>query len=140
MNPIAKNVLAVILGIVIGSIVNMSLINLGHKIIALPEGADVSDMEKLKESMALFAPKHFIFPFLAHALGTLVGAFLAAKLATTRPMAFAKGIGGWFLLGGIAVACMLGGPIWFTVLDILFAYLPMAVIGGRLAAKKNRSR
>ena len=70
MNPIAKNILAVVAGLVVGGIVNMGLIKLAPLVVPLPEGADVSTMEGLRESMKSFKPANFIFPFLAHALGT----------------------------------------------------------------------
>lgn len=40
-------------------------------------------------------------PFLPHALGTLIGAFVAAKLAANHHMKFAMGIGVSFLIGGL---------------------------------------
>ncbi len=93
MNPIVRNILAVIVGFFIGSVVNMGLVNIGTSVVALPEGADVSTMDGLRESMKLFAPVNFVFPFLAHALGTLAGAFVAAKFAVSHHMKFALGIG-----------------------------------------------
>jgi hypothetical protein len=136
MNPILRNILAVIVGLVIGSAVNMLFISLNGIVIALPEGADVSTMEGLKESMNLFEPKHFIFPFLAHALGTLVGAFIAAKIAATHKTKFAMSIGVLFLIGGIMMVIDLPAPTWFSTLDLVAAYIPMAWLGGKLAAKK----
>jgi hypothetical protein len=139
MNPIFKNVLAVIAGLVIGSAVNMFFISLNGTLIALPEGADVSTMEGLKESMSLFEPKHFIFPFLAHALGTLVGAYIAAKIAGTRKMLFAMVIGMAFLAGGIINVINLPAPGWFSALDLILAYIPMGWLGGKLGAGKSTS-
>ncbi len=135
MNSTVKNILAVIAGLVIGSIVNMGLITISGSIIPPPEGVDNSTMEGLNESMHLFQPKHFIFPFLAHALGTLVGAFIASKIATSRKMTFAMVIGVFFLIGGITSVMMLPSPTWFSILDIVVAYIPMAWIGGKLAIK-----
>lgn len=137
MNPILKNILAVVLGIVIGSIVNMSLILISSSIIPPPEGADITTTEGLKASIHLFKPVNFIFPFLAHALGTLVGAFVAAKMATNRKMKFAYGIGFFFLLGGIANIMMIPAPMWFNVTDLIVAYLPMAYLGGKFALKAH---
>jgi hypothetical protein len=133
MNSLARNVVAVFLGIVVGSLVNITLVNVGPSIIPLPEGADVTSMESLSESMKLFRPKHFLFPFLAHALGTLSGAFVAAKTAAKNRMGFAIGIGIFFLIGGISAISMLGGPLWFTAADLLLAYIPMGALGGMLA-------
>jgi hypothetical protein len=82
-------------------------------------------------------PKHFLLPFLAHALGTFAGAFLTATLAATHKMKFALGIGAWFLLGGILNIMMLPSPVWFTLVDLAGAYFPMAYLAGLLVQKRN---
>jgi hypothetical protein len=135
MNPILRNILAVILGLILGSAVNMGLIMISGSVIPPPEGADVTTMEGLVESMHRFQPKHFIFPFLAHALGTLVGAWVAASIAATHKMKFALAIGAFFLIGGIANVFLLPSPTWFAILDLVGAYIPMAFLGGKLGKK-----
>jgi hypothetical protein len=130
MSSTLRNVLAVVAGVVVGGAVNMALISVSGSVIPLPEGVDPADMESLKANIDRFEPRHFLMPFLAHALGTLVGAFLAARLAASRRTAL--GIGVFFLLGGVANAFLLPAPGWFLAADLLLAYLPMAWIGGRL--------
>lgn len=139
MNPIIKNIIAVICGGILGSAVNMGIIMVSDSIIQPPEGADVTTMEGLKESMHLFQPKHFILPFLAHALGTFTAALLAAIIAATHKMKFALGMGVFFLVGGIANTFMLPSPTWFTVLDLVGAYIPMSYLAGKLIVK-NQTR
>ncbi len=134
MNSIAKNILAVILGLILGSAVNMGIIMISGSIIPPPEGADVTTMVGLKESIHLFQPKHFIFPFLAHALGTFTGAFLTVLMAANHKMKFALSIGVLFLIGGIVNTFMLPAPTWFVVVDLAGAYIPAAW----LAMKLNR--
>jgi hypothetical protein len=135
MHPVIRNILAIISGVIVGSAVNMGIINVSGSIIPPPEGADVTTVEGLKAAMHLFQPKHFILPFLAHALGTLSGAFLAALIAATHKMKFALGIGFFFLAGGIASVFMLPSPLWFTILDLAGAYIPMGYLGWKSAAK-----
>ncbi len=132
-NNILRNVLAVVLGLVIGSIINGALITVSGSVIPPPEGADLKTMEGLLASMHLMQPKHFVMPFLAHALGTLGGAYIAALIAATHKMKFAIAIGCLFLIGGIINVVMLPSPLWFTLLDLGVAYLPMAYLGGKLA-------
>jgi len=132
-NMIIKNIVAVVVGIVLGSLANIALVNLGPMVIPIPEGADVSTLEKLRESMHLFSPANFLFPFLSHAVGTLVGAFVTTKLAASRHLTLAIGVGCYFLLGGIAAVILLGGPLWFQAVDLIVAYLPMAYLGAFLA-------
>ncbi len=137
VNPVLRNVLAVVAGAVVGSIVNMGLIVIGGKVIPPPAGVDVTTMEGLKAGIHLFQPKNFVFPFLAHALGTLAGAYLAARLAASRKMAMALIVGVLFLVGGVINVMSLSAPMWFNVLDLVVAYIPMAWIGGRWAAGKQ---
>ncbi|MDF1784559.1 MAG: hypothetical protein P1U82_01705 [Verrucomicrobiales bacterium] len=136
MNAFIRNLLAGIGGVVVGSIVNMALVNVGPSVVPLPEGASVSSMEGLRESMSLFTPANFIFPFLGHALGTLVGAFAAVKLAASDHMKVALGVGVFFLIGGAMMVKMIGGPMWYNMVDLLLAYLPMGFLGGALARRK----
>ena len=135
MNPILRNILAVVLGLFIGGAVNMSIILVSGSIIPPPAGANLTTMEGLEAAMPLMEPKHFLLPFLAHALGTLVGAFVTARIATSNKMRFALVIGICFLVGGIVNIFMLPSPTWFTIVDLGLAYIPMAYLGGKWAIK-----
>lgn len=138
MSRFLRLLLGVVLGFVAGSAVNMGLVTLSGQVIAPPAGADVSTMAGLKAALPLFEPKHFVFPFLAHALGTLSGAFVATLLAPERSAGPAYAVGGLFLLGGIASVFMLPAPVWFSAVDLLLAYLPAAFVGHALAARLTR--
>ena len=138
MNPIVKNILAVITGLVLGSAVNMSLVMLSGTIIPPPEGADVTDMESLKTSMHLFETKQYIFPFLAHALFTVVGAIIVAIIAQNHKMKLATLIGIFFFLGGSSNLFMLPSPLWFSVLDLAVAYIPMSWLGWKIAQLRTK--
>jgi hypothetical protein len=134
MNTILKNVLAVFAGALIGGVVNMGLIMISGSIIPPPEGADLTTPEGLNAAMPLMEAKHFIFPFLAHALGTLVGAFIASRIGATRKMGLALIVGVLFLVGGISAVFLIPAPIWFILLDLIMAYIPMAWLGGKLGS------
>jgi len=138
MNPILKNILAVLLGWLAGSLVNMGLIQAGHAVFPI-SGIDPNDMKALADIMPTLNCEYFIFPFLAHALGTLFGAFIAGLIAVSHKMRFALSIGGLFLLGGIIVSFMIPAPVWFTATDIIVAYIPMAWIGGKMAIRYSKS-
>ena len=128
-----RNILSVIAGLVAGSIVNMLLINLGHVIVALPPGSDVSTMEGLVAAMPNFGPEQFIFPFLAHAGGALVGTFVATLIAASHKFTIAMIMGVIFLIGGIAAVIMFPAPLWYDIIDLVFAYIPMAWLGAKLS-------
>ena len=139
MNPIVRNILAVIAGWLAGGIVNMGLIALGSSVYPI-EGIDPNDMEALAAVMPTLEAKYFIFPFLAHALGALVGAMIAGLIAATHKMKFALGVGVLFLLGGIAAVFMIPAPAWFVAVDLILAYIPMAWIGGKIAVNLSQKQ
>ena len=132
MHPILKDILAVIAGAIIGSLVNGAIIMISGSIIPPPTGLDITTEEGLKAGMHLLEPKHFIFPFLAHAIGTFVGAYIAARLGAHK-MVLAIIIGLFFLMGGIWMVMIVPSPLWFTIVDLAGAYLPIAYFAGKIA-------
>jgi hypothetical protein len=135
-----RNVLAVVVGWVVGGIVNVALIAIGPMLVPPPAGVDMTTLAGMEAGVALLQPRHFLFPWLAHAVGTLVGAALAARIARHRPMALALTVGALFLAGGIGAATMIPAPAWFIALDLVTAYLPMAWLGGWLRAARPAAR
>lgn len=135
-----KNVLGLILGFVIGGVVNFTIVSLGPLLIPTPEGVDMSDMENFAENLKKLEPVNFITPWIAHAVGTLVGAVIAARIASSHRTLMALMIGVFFLAGGITMVAMYGGPVWFAVLDLAFAYIPMALIAARLVGEPAPSQ
>jgi hypothetical protein len=136
MHPLLRNVLAVLSGLVVGSVVNMGLIYIGNTLVPAPSGVDVNDPASINLHMADYGPLHFMVPFLAHALGTLAGAWVAARAGASRHLVPALIIGVFFLLGGIMAVVMIpAAPCWFKLLDLVVAYLPMAWLGGKMGRK-----
>ena len=129
MVTVLRNILAVIAGLAVGAGVNMSLIVLGPLVVPPPLGVDVTDARSLSAAMHLLEAKHFVFPFLAHALGTLAGALTAFLIAESHGSVLAYAVGAVSLAGGIAAALMIPAPTWFIILDLAVAYIPMAWIG-----------
>ena len=129
MNTIFKNILAILGGVVIGMVVNMGLIITGNQLIPFADGINPMNA-------TMWEIKYFIFPFLAHAIGTLSGAFITAKFAASYHMIFAICIGIFFLLGGITMVFILPAPTWFVVVDLFLAYIPMGWLGWKISNKK----
>ncbi|RRJ89535.1 hypothetical protein EG240_11440 [Paenimyroides tangerinum] len=138
MKTILLNISAVILGLVIGGFVNMSIINISGSIIPPPNGIDITTEEGLKAAMEFFEPKHFLFPFLAHAIGTLVGAFITALIAKTYRKTLALVIGLAYLIGGIMMINLVPSPLWFSITDLVLAYIPIAFLGYKIAIKLKK--
>lgn len=136
MNTTIRNIIAVVLGIVIGGMANMFIIEMGPTLIPLPDGVDTTTPEGLKAAVPLLENKHYIVPLLAHALGTFIGALIAVLVAASHKARLAFFVGMFFLIGGITMVFMVPAPTWFIIVDLLLAYLPMAWIAGKLASRK----
>lgn len=132
MKRIIRNILAVIIGALIGGITNSVIIYLAPSLIEYPAGVDTTTVEGLKAAADSLTAKHYLFAFLAHALGTFVGGFFAALLGVKKEALLALIVGGFFLIGGIVASFMIPAPIWFIFLDLLLAYLPMAWLGYKI--------
>ena len=139
MSPFVRNLLAVLLGMVAGSLLNMGLVMLGPVLIPPPAGTNLSTAEGLKAAMPLMQPIHFLFPFLAHALGTLGGSWVAARMSAANPRRASLLVGALFLAGGISMVRMVPSPLWFTLCDLILAYLPMAWLGFHWSGRKQTS-
>jgi hypothetical protein len=139
MNATIRNILAVIIGLVVGSGFNGAIISVGGNIIPPPAGFDTSTMEGLQAAMEIFELQHFLFPFLAHAIGTFAGALVAGIVASSHQMSMSLIVGGMFLLGGAYMVMMLPSPLWFTLVDLLIAYIPMSYLAARLVQKNIKS-
>lgn len=138
MPHLLRNALALLAGIAIGGAVNIALITLSPSLIPPPVGVDVSSAESLAKAMHLFEPRHFVMPFLAHAVGTLAGALAAFLIAASHKAQIAYVIGVVFLCGGVAASLMIPAPTWFIALDLLAAYLPMAWLGVQIGTRMKQ--
>ena len=130
MNTIFKNILIVLGGCLLGMVINMGLIITGNQLIPFADGVNPINA-------TMWDIKYFLFPFLAHAIGTLSGAFIAAKFAASYHMILAICIGIIFLLGGISMVFIMPAPVWFIGVDLSLAYIPMGWLGWKLSGQKQ---
>lgn len=136
-----RNILAAVVGLLVGGSVNMALVRAGAWMMPPPAGVDVNDLESINAHIGEYSVPQLLAPFAAHAAGTLVGAWLAATLAAARRLVPASIVGAFFLLGGVmAIRMIPGTPTWFAVLDLAGAYVPMALAGWWLAVRGSGRR
>ena len=57
-------------------------------------------------------------------------------IAASHKMICAVVVGVAFLAGGLMMVLMLPSPIWFIAADIGLAYIPAAMLGGKLAMRR----
>jgi len=136
MNPVLRNILAIVIGALACMLLNGFLLGLMMQLVGTPQGFDPNKMD----TYSLLQAKHYLSPFVAHALPSLIGGAIAALIAATHKMTFALVVGGLHLLGGLIAAFLVPAPVWLIVLDLVVADLPMAWLGGWLATRSSAAR
>lgn len=127
----ARIALGVVAGIVVGASANMGVIYAGMEVFPPPEGTDVNSLESINANIGRYSVAQLMVPFAAHAIGTLVGACVAALFAWSRRsrLVAAMVIGAFFLAGGASIVLQIpDSPLWFSAMDLLLAYFPMALL------------
>lgn len=126
MSIYVKFAFALIAGVLLGGIINMMFVMIGPVVIAPPAGVDMSSAESMRANAELLQPKHYLFPLIAHAAGTFCGALVAYKLVDQYKSIAAYVIAAVFFLGGITAIRMIPAPLDYILVDLIFAYFPMA--------------
>lgn len=137
MKKILFNLIAVLIGLLVGAFVNGLIINLSNQIIPPPPGANLKTMEGLIHAMSIMEPKHFIMPFLAHSVGTFIGTSLSCLIAKSYHLMVALLIGLSFFIGGFMMVLQLPSPLWFDLIDLISAYFPMAFFAYWVVSKRK---
>ena len=101
----------------------------------LPVGADTATTEGLRQAITMFGPEHFLFPWLGHAIGTFAGVVIAVLIQQSASKIIPIIITCAFLIGGIMMVMQIPSPLWFDVVDLAGAYLPMGYLGYRVARR-----
>lgn len=133
-NFLSRDTFLFVAALVIGMCVNMALIYVGIYLVPLPDGVDINTREGLKAALPLLEFSHFVFPYLAHAMGTFTGAYCIVRWASIHKQRRALVVGAVFFIGGCINMVEMPSPYWFLVADLTLAYFPMAWLAYRIAA------
>ncbi|MFN5369953.1 MAG: hypothetical protein ACK5B6_00685 [Bacteroidia bacterium] len=115
--------------LILGAIANSIVLQLGLSLVKLPDGVSFNSPESLSASMSLLEPKHFIAPFAAHSIGTLVSAILLTWVLELNSPKSALVASFLFFSGGCYMVFILPAPLWFNIVDLTLAYFPMGLLG-----------
>jgi hypothetical protein len=129
MNPTVRVVLAVLAGLAVGWVV-ITCIELLNAFVffPLPPGTDFTNPEALKAAMKDMPAGAFAVVLVAWMLGTLVGVWVAAKIARSARPAWV--VGAIFLVLTVVNLMSIPHPIWMWV-GALLLLLPAAMLGAR---------
>ncbi len=133
-----RNIAAVIFGLIVGSIVNLALLQLNLVLFPLPEGVELEDTERMREVVQGMPPKAWVLILAAHLGQAFVGGWFAARLGKSHPLRLALIVGSLSLVGGMANAILLATPAW-TWAEMPF-YLVFAWVAGRIEVARRAHR
>ncbi|MFP4469186.1 MAG: hypothetical protein ACLFPE_00800 [Bacteroidales bacterium] len=135
---ILRHILAVIAGLVTGSIIIYLIQIIGHQIFPPPAGVDPTDPESLHMYSESISAGALWMVILAYAAGAFTGGFVAALIAPKTARIVALVTGGIFTVFGIINLMLIPHPVWFIFVS-LSVYLPFAFLG-YLTASSIKSR
>jgi len=133
------NIVALVLGVIIGGIVNMLIVSNGSALIPFPDRYDMTSMKSMQATINLLLPKNYIMPWIAHAAGTFTGTLITFNLAKTYKFHLAITVCVFYLMCGIYMVVKIPSPIWFNVLDLGLAYIPMVWVVQRFFNLRKNS-
>jgi hypothetical protein len=133
---ILKSLGSVLLGFIVASLVMMIVESInGHVLYpALGKAAQgVTDQEVVRRIMATAPKGALLVVIFGWALGSLVGGWVAGKLAPGSPRAHGMALAALLTLAGLANNLMIPPPLWFWIAS-LAVMAPSTFFGVRLAA------
>ncbi|HTN74394.1 MAG TPA: hypothetical protein VL096_04075 [Pirellulaceae bacterium] len=127
-----RGMLGVMVGLIAAGVVIAAIEMAGHALWPPPAGIESLPREQLRAVLAAASPLVFVPVLVAYLLGTTLGSFLAARIATRGKWLCAGAVGLLFLLAGIANAVAIPQPLWVTVVSLTI-FPPAAWLGAKLA-------
>lgn len=130
-------ILAVVAGIITGSVCIWGVETINHLLHPYPEGMKANDMNAFKSYVENLPFLGKFIVILGYALGALVSGFVATKVSKNGKYTAAIVCGIIFLCFTIYNMSVLPTPIWFWVLGVLVWAL--VLVGCRMALSKRNT-
>ena len=135
---ILRNIGAVILGLIVGMVLNMGVLFLNMVFFPMPEGVSMNDQAAMVAWMAELPQTAFILPVVAHLAQAFGGGWVAARVGASHPVVLAMIIGVLSMIGGILNLLQIPGPIWMWA-EMPF-YLLLAALAGWMESKRRANQ
>ena len=135
MRSILRSVGVVLLGTVVAMAIIIAVEGLGQKLYPAPASRKLADPGTLKLFIAGLPTGAFSLVLGGWAVASVVGAWIASRIAAGRRLVHGMVVGFLLLLAGVANMLMLPHPLWFVAVGILVFPLG-ATLGTALAARR----
>lgn len=128
-----RNILAAILGLIVGWVVFTAIQALSHLVFPPTVPLDTNNLESIKAYMESLTPAMYAVVLGGYAIGSFAAGLLIGKIAESKGNLIPIIVGGFFTIGWILNLIMLPHPIWVAVLGF-FMYIPFTILGKNLTA------
>lgn len=133
MRSAGRSVLAVLAGIVVAMIVMFIFEGISGHLFPLPPGIDLHDHQAMTQHMDELPVGAFFTVLAGWAVGSFVGAWVAARLAGRVRLMHGLVVGAFFLAATVTVMLTIPHPLWMEISGIV-ALTGCSYLGARLAA------
>jgi hypothetical protein len=133
-----RNLLAVLAGLIVAGVVVFLMEWVGHAIYPPPADLNYADELAMGEYMRGQPTGAFLLVMLAHALGTLAGAAVAALIGRSWQLGLAMIVGFIMMLGGTWNLYRFPHPVWMWI--EVPVYLVAAWLGGKWGMRPRGTR
>lgn len=135
INSLMRNVLAMLAGVIVAMVLMVLLQSVAHQVYPPPAGLDYTKPE-VREAIMMQAPMGALLIVLSsYLVGTLVGAWVAARLSADAPLRQGYLIGALLVAASVLNLRAVPHPLWFIVANMAVV-IAGAWIGARLGVKK----
>ena len=131
-----RSIIAVIAGLIAGSIVIYLIELAGHALYPPPELFDPMDREAAKEMMDAAPIGSLLMVILAYLVGSFAGGAVAALVPAKSRLSHSLATGLILMVFGIINLVLLPHPVWFWVLSLI-VFVPFAFLGGQAVVRRS---
>lgn len=124
MHPILGNTFAFLCGLLVATVVIALIQNVGHRIYPVANPLSPYSLHHIM-SLPLGA---FVFVELSYLVGSVLGGYATAKIASSHKMHLAIALGVLLTLLGIQNLFAIPHPLWFAILSTC-TFIPAAYLG-----------
>ncbi len=135
MSSLVRNLLALLAGTLVAITCIFFIQAIAHTIYPPPPDLDYKDPEARKTFMMTAPTGALVLVLLSYVVGTLAGAWLAARLSADAPVRQGYMIGGMMLISGFMNLTAIPHPPWFWVASVA-GFFVAAFYGAKLGAKR----
>ena len=121
-----RDIMAVLVGWVVGMAANMAFVFLSIALYPMPDGVTIDDKEGFAAYIETLPMTAFLIVLVAHLSQAFFGALAAAKISKKRPTTVAMIVGVLSLIGGYINMQSIPLPTWMWIempLYLVFAWL-----------------